>query len=121
MKVVNYRILKRRMKFGIQVPYSVKEALEYDQQNGNTLYHLVISVYFYLLWFPSAQSLQLCILSFIKYPKFLLVLYIHGYLGLLAYCEYLSCYLPFLIILTVFLLSSNRKPLFCITFVSCFL
>ena len=38
VKAVNARYLKRTHKFGIRLPKTVKEALEIDKENGNTMW-----------------------------------------------------------------------------------
>ena len=41
--VVNQRYLKRTHKFGIEVPKTIKRALEIDKENGNTLWRDAIA------------------------------------------------------------------------------
>jgi hypothetical protein len=38
IKLVQHRVVKKSLKFGVQVPSSVKEALALDKENGNTLW-----------------------------------------------------------------------------------
>ena len=38
IKQVQHRMIKKNLKFGAKVPRSLKEALTFDQENGNTLW-----------------------------------------------------------------------------------
>ena len=42
IKSVQHRMIKRDIKFGIRIPRSVKEALEFDNDNGNNLWQASI-------------------------------------------------------------------------------
>ena len=39
IKQIIHRVPKKNMKFGVEIPGSVKEAYELDQKNGNTYWH----------------------------------------------------------------------------------
>ena len=42
VKAIKHRMIKRNIKFGIQIPSSVKEALEFDAANGNNMWQAAI-------------------------------------------------------------------------------